>query len=163
MATGEDGITLTAMAIRLVLSSHVRLMIPCGKESAATVTEMLGVEPTWVEETKPPEKPQSIWYLDSPAGDEEGDVRYRLSALMEVVRPFGERLAGLRPRFRTIVDVKYIVAQSPEFAKAGAPPADWFSMPAEMMRCFGEWGLTFSYAVYWKDQPEAVDGVDAVL
>jgi hypothetical protein len=147
----------------MIRYSHVSLLIPCDTESAAVVTELLGVQPTAVRQSKThgqrkdgnwEESIHYTWTLDSPKSHREGDPTARLYALADVIEPFALRLPGLRPRFSPFVDIVYHV--TPQNPHGVTGEFDWFLMPTELMRRYSAWDLCVSYESFWFDHPDWV-------
>jgi hypothetical protein len=147
----------------MIRYSHVSLLVPCDAENAATVTELLGVQPTIVRESKTQswredagweESTNYTWTLDSPMSHTEGDPTARLYALAEVIEPFASRLPDLRLKFSAWVDIVYRV--TPQHPHGVSGEFDWFRMPADLMRRFGAWDLDVSYESFWFDHPDWV-------
>ena len=146
----------------MIRYSHVSLLIPCDAESAATVTELLGVQPTRVRESKTQsakldgggweEHIHHTWMLDSPKSHTDGDPTARLYALADAIEPFASRLPSLRPRFSPFVDIIYHV--TPQHPHGVTGEFDWFRMPAELMRRYSAWDLSVSYESFWFDHPD---------
>src|SRR5687767_4198193 len=101
----------------MLLQSRVILAIQCSDPGdAATISSHLGVQPTRVEEHRPRVRqangemvvtPFYAWTLDSPTPAEEGDATARLLGLVELIRPFGERLVTLDPKWVRYIDICY--------------------------------------------------------
>jgi len=145
----------------MIRYSHVSLLIPCDAESAATITALLGVQPTAVREGKTQgqredgswqESIHQTWTLDSPKSHTDGDPTARLYALAYIIEPFAPRLPSLRPRFSPFVDIVYHV--TPQHPHGITGEFDWFRMPAELMRRYGMWDLSVSYESFWFDHPD---------
>jgi hypothetical protein len=145
----------------MIRYSHVSLLIPCDAESAATITALLGVQPTAVREGKTQgqredgswqESIHQTWTLDSPKSHTDGDPTARLYALADIIEPFAPRLPSLRPRFSPFVDIVYHV--TPQHPHGITGEFDWFRMPAELMRRYGMWDLSVSYESFWFDHPD---------
>jgi hypothetical protein len=83
------------------------------------------------------------WSLDSPMSADAGDPTSRLWALIEVIRPSGERLISLDPKWERFIDIVYHV--TPQRPSGITAEFDWFRMPATMMRILGEWGLVVRF------------------
>lgn len=147
----------------MIRYSHVSLLIPCDATSAATITALLGVQPTVVRESKIWESSEDgsrlestshTWSLDSPKSHTDGTPTDRLYALAELIESFASRLPSLRPKFSPSVDILYHV--TPQLPHGVFGEFDIFSMPAELMRRYGQWDLSVSYEAMWFDHPDWV-------
>jgi hypothetical protein len=147
----------------MIKYSHVSLLIPCDLEDSTTVTTVLGVTPSRIQETKTwgthgkEEMQECIdytWTLDSPLSHIEGDPTARLYALAETIEPFGARLHTLDPQFKGWIDIVYHI--TPQNSHGITGEFEWFRMPADLMRRYGEWNLNISYESFWYDHPDWV-------
>jgi hypothetical protein len=147
----------------MIRYSYVSLIIPCDAQSAVTITEILGVQPTRVREYKSwghredgdrEELLHHSWELDSPKSHTDCNPTERLAALADVIEPFASRLPNLRPQFRAWVDILYHI--TPQHARGVTGEFDWFRVPAELMRRYGAWDLDVSYETIWFDHPDWV-------
>jgi hypothetical protein len=145
----------------MIRYSRVSLLIPCEANEADAISAHLGIQPTEVRQSRPrvrqpdgtmAEELWHTWSLDSPMSADAGDPTSRLWALIEVIRPSGERLISLDPKWKRFIDIVYHVApQSPDGITV---EFDWFRVPAIMMKILGEWGLDVSYEVFWHNHPD---------
>ena len=144
----------------MIRYSHVSLLIPCEANTSATITDLLGVQPTAVLESKShasgedgrlTERTHHTWSLQSSLTHLEGDPTARLYALADLIEPFASRLQNLRPRFDPHVDILYHV--TPQYPDHLTGDFDWFRIPADLMRRFGSWDLSISYETIWFDHP----------
>jgi hypothetical protein len=96
----------------MIRSLQVRLEISCQATDEAEITGHLGIAPSRIATSEAlflqPDKtyaphPFYWWVLDSPQA--EGELGSRLSALADVIEPFGHRLATLNPRFHPVIRV----------------------------------------------------------
>ena len=145
----------------MIKYSHVSLLIPCTADNAATITMLLGVQPTRVREEKSQAQREGggweehihhSWMLDSPKNHTDGNPTARLYALADVIAPFASRLPSLQPQFRPWIDIIYHV--TPQNSHGVFGEFDWFQMPADLMRRYGEWELNVSYESFWFDHPD---------
>ena len=145
----------------MIRDSRVSLLIPCEADEVQAITDHLGIEATEVRQSCPrvrqpdgtmAEQLWHAWSLDSPMAADAGDATSRLWALIEVIRPSGERLISLDPKWKRFIDIVYRV--TPQRPDGIAGEFDWFRVPATMMRILGEWGLDVSYEVFWHNHPD---------
>jgi hypothetical protein len=145
----------------MIRYSHVSLLIPCSVDSAATIADSLGVQPTRVREIKSQgqredgswhESIDYTWMLDSPKSHTDGDPTSRLYALADTIEPFAARLPDLRPQFSPSIDILYHM--TPQHPHGLTGEFDWFRMPAELMRRYSAWDLGISYESFWFDHPD---------
>lgn len=149
----------------MIRYSHVSLLISLKtKADADLVTAHLGVQPSrvrentlkrWSKEEGHSESVAYSWMLDSPKSAEEADPTGRLSALADIIEPFGERLLSLDPQFRGFVDILYHV--TPQHSAGITGEFDWFRMPAVLMRRYVTWNLDVSYEAFWFNHPDWVN------
>ena len=92
------------------------------------------------------------WTLHAPMSAEQGDPTAHLWSLVEVIRPFADRLMALDERWKRWIDIVYHV--TPQRADGIIGEFDWFRVPAAMMKELGAWNLDVSYEVFWFDHPE---------
>lgn len=145
----------------MIRYSRVSLLIPCELADAAQITERLGVSPSEVAESRPmirqhddtmKEQVCHTWSLHAPMTAEQGDRTARLWSLVEVIRPFADRLVALDGKWNRWIDIVYHV--TPQRAGGITGEFDWFRVPATMMKLLGEWNLDVSYESFWFDHPE---------
>ncbi len=145
----------------MILYSHVSLLISCDAGNAATITELLGVQPTLVRESKTmgqgedgswQESTHHTWTLHSPKSHTDGDPTARLHALADLIEPFASRLPSLHPQFSPSIDIIYHI--TPQHPDGITGEFDWFQMPADLMRRYGAWDLSVSYESFWFDHPD---------
>jgi hypothetical protein len=147
----------------MIRYSHVSLMILCDAENAATITSILGVQPTRVRESKTQhrrdddsweERTHYTWMLDSPMSHTDGDPTARLYALADIIEPFAARLPSLAPQFQRWIDIVYHV--TPHYPHGVNGEFDWFNLPLQLMRRYCAWDLSISYEAFWFDHPDWV-------
>jgi len=144
----------------MILRSHICLWINCKAEEASEITAQLGIEPSEIRECpitqRQPDgtmaqKDCHAWVMNSPMSAEAGDPTARLSALAEVIRPFGDRLVSLDPRWRRWIDIAYWV--TPQRPTGITGEFNWFRLPVKLMKDLSNWELHLSYEVFWHDHP----------
>jgi hypothetical protein len=145
----------------MIRYSHVSLLIPCAIENGATITSLLGVQPTRIRESKSQgqredgswqESTHYTWMLDSSKSHLDGDPTARLYALADIIEPFAARLPSLRPQFTPWIDIVYHV--TPQHPHGVTGEFDWLRMPAELMRRYSAWDLGISYESFWFNHPD---------
>ena len=145
----------------MIRYSRVSLLIPCELSDAALITEHLGVSPSEVAASTETarrsdgtmtEEVKHAWTLHAPMTADQGDPTARIWSLVEVIRPFANRLVGLDTRWNRWIDVLYHV--TPQRAGGINGEFDWFRVPAGMMKLLAEWNLDISYESFWFDHPD---------
>jgi hypothetical protein len=145
----------------MIRYSHVSLVILCDLSDIAAITTHLGMGPSEVAELrtmnlKPNETTKEQihhkWMLHAPLTAEQGDPTARLWSLVEVIRPFADRLLTLDARWRSWIDILYHV--TPQRAGGINGEFDCFCVPAAMMKLLGTWNLDVAYESLWFDHPE---------
>ena len=145
----------------MIRYSHVSLLIPCDRASAAEITETLGIPPTRVREHKSrSQQPDGSWrettgyswMLESPLGHGEGNPTARLEALADTIEPIAALLPQLRQRFRLWIDMLYHI--TPQHPHGVTGEFDMLILPAALMRRFTAWDLDVAYEVMWFDHPQ---------
>lgn len=145
----------------MIRYSHVCLLISCEEKDTVTISDLLGVQPSRIRESKSrmrqadgswEETIHYCWLLDSPKGHSDGNPTFRLQALADVIEPFAPRLPNLRPKFNPFIDIVYHV--TPQHSHGVTGEFDWFQMPAQLMRRFAAWDLSVSYETFWFNHPD---------
>jgi hypothetical protein len=88
--------------------------------------------------------------LNSPLSAKQASPADRLLALIDVIRPFSERLASLDSRWGRTIDI----VESFTVRPGAAPDCDWFRIPAAAVKALGEWNVNFSYETFWFKEPD---------
>lgn len=140
----------------MVRSSQVSLIIGCDPAEAAAITAHLGIQPSEVVESRlivhgqdGRDKHRCIWTLHSPMPADQGDAVQRLWALVEAIRPSGDRFVSLDSRWHPGINIVYQVTPSHPNSITGE--FDWFHMPTKLVKVLAEWGLSVSYETIWFD------------
>jgi hypothetical protein len=145
----------------MVRYSHVRLCIPCTIEEAPHISSQLGLEPSQVVNSQfwsrqhdgtMKENIQYTWALNFPMSAEQGDPTARLGALIELIRPFSDRLLALDQSWKRWIDILFHV--TPQRSSSILGEFDWFCVPSPMMKELGAWDLSISYEMMWFNHPD---------
>ena len=138
--------------------SHVQLSITSPDGPPDEITRHLGVKPTRVREheytssksCKPSEKIRSwSWDLESPK-DANHEPCARVEALLDLIKPFSERLCSLDPKFKRSIDCLFHCTH-----QAGEPITgqfDWLMLGPEQLKRMADLGVMFGYETMHFDE-----------
>jgi hypothetical protein len=145
----------------MIIRSQVGLWISCEADDIPVITARLGTEPSEIIKSESKlrqpdgtmaDKIGHSWVVHSPMSAESGDPTARLWTLVEVIRPFAERLVALDTTWYRWINIVYWVTPLRPTSVYGE--FDWFRMPASLMKILAEWNLNLSYEVFWQDHPD---------
>ena len=145
----------------MVRYSRVSLGIQCELADVPEISAQLGVQPSEVAESmtgigKPGgpiiEKVHHTWRLHSPMSADQADPTARLAALVEVIRPFADRLISLDVKWKRWIDILYHL--TPQCPEGVAGEFDWIYLPAATLKLLADWGLGVGYETFWFNHPD---------
>jgi hypothetical protein len=144
--------------------SHCRLKISSAaaeKAEIEAISAALGCQPSEVAESPVTilktdgsghreDRVYYFWVLNSPLSAKQASPADRLLSLIEVIRPFSERLTSLDAHWGRGIDM----VESFSIRPAPYPAFDWFRLPASAIKTLGEWNVDFSYETFWFSEPD---------